>query len=135
MARAVKEMAGKVFGKWTVLRRAGSKNRQATWLCRCSCGTKREIRGGTLRQGLSQSCGECLDRSALRAVHGFGGTKIYDIWRQMCQRCINPDHRDFKHYGGRGISVCERWQDITLFVEDMGENREGLSLSLSIGST
>ncbi len=52
----------------------------------------------------------------------------YISWQNMKARCQNPNHPDYKDYGGRGIEVCERWQDFTNFLEDMGEKPEGLTL-------
>ncbi len=46
----------------------------------------------------------------------------------MRDRCLNPNYTRFEHYGGRGITVCSRWDDFTLFLKDMGERHEGLSL-------
>ena len=130
MGQRVKDLTGQRFGEWLVLSRAGVDpvSRQATWSCRCSCGTEKVVRGGTLRQGLSATCGECLDRSALRTTHGYGRSRAYGVWRQMHQRCENPENKKFKDYGGRGISVCGRWLDIQSFVEDMGEPPEGMTL-------
>lgn len=61
--------------------------------------------------------------------HGLSRTKIYKIWVQMRNRCQDPSHRDFPSYGGRGITICERWRDdVEAFVADMGERPHGKSL-------
>jgi hypothetical protein len=52
--------------------------------------------------------------------HGGCGTLTYARWKSMMQRCTNPNADNFKHYGGRGITVCERWQDFASFLTDMG---------------
>ncbi len=53
---------------------------------------------------------------------------LYATWCQMRYRCSNSNHRFYKDYGGRGITVCERWDDFALFVADMGERPEGMTL-------
>jgi hypothetical protein len=53
----------------------------------------------------------------------------YDAWREMRQRCGNPNNKDFRHYGGRGINVCDRWQEsFAAFIADMGPRPEGMTL-------
>ena len=59
--------------------------------------------------------------------HGYAGTHFYGVWFQMVRRCTNPDCRSYKYYGGRGITVCDRWLDFNGFREDMFEGyRRGL---------
>lgn len=53
---------------------------------------------------------------------------IYRIWKQMHQRCSNPRNVNYRHYGGRGITVCDRWQSFVNFILDMGERPEGMTL-------
>jgi len=60
--------------------------------------------------------------------HGKFGTRIHKIWDGMIQRCHNKNSRDYKHWGARGIKVCERWRDFINFYEDMGEAPTGLSI-------
>lgn len=82
---------------------------------RCDCGNLAYARPDALRTGLAISCG-------CRSVkHGKHGHPLYMIWKAMKQRCDNPKNKDFKHYGGRGIIVCERWRnDVATFIADMG---------------
>ena len=64
-----------------------------------------------------------------RTTHGLNGTKIQAIYHQMKQRCFNPKNAAFEYYGGRGITVCDRWMDsIESFVSDMGNPPEGMTL-------
>lgn len=64
----------------------------------------------------------------LKEKHGKVKTTEHIAWTNMWQRTTNPNHRDYSYYGGRGISVCERWRSFTLFYEDMGDRPEGLSI-------
>lgn len=69
-----------------------------------------------------------------RQSHGLGGTPEYHIWYSMIDRCGNPDSKSWKHYGARGITVCERWLDVRNFVADMGLRPNGCSLDRIDGS-
>ena len=80
--------------------------------------------------------GEARARMAAeRTIHGHarkrgerGGTKTYYVWAAMVQRCTNPNSKDWKHYGARGITVCERWHSFANFLADMGEKPDGLMI-------
>lgn len=65
---------------------------------------------------------------SLTRKHGLAKTKIYRIWASMHQRCENPRDKGYKNYGGRGITVCERWAFFENFFADMGHRPEGMSL-------
>ena len=83
-----------------------------------------------LKSGKTKSCG-CYDAERKRTEtvkHGFNRTPTYVCWSNMLARCTNPKRRDFKNYGGRGISVCERWRSFENFLADMGEKPPKLSL-------
>jgi hypothetical protein len=73
----------------------------------------------------TKSCG-CQNPKG--TIHGMAYTSIYRVWKSMISRCFNRNNRNWHNYGGRGITVCERWMDFTLFFEDMGHNPPGLSL-------
>lgn len=119
-------VAGTRFGRWTFLTvgvcRSGFKSR---WTCKCDCGTVREVRPGNLRSGKSTSCG-CTKLG--NVTHGYTGTRTYRVWKGMWSRTTNPNVREYKSYGGRGISVCDRWQTFENFLADMGEAPPNLSL-------
>jgi hypothetical protein len=83
------------------------------------CGTIRDVSIGTLRTGISGSCG-C--RNAARARrHGLSESVEYRLWKAMIQRCHNPRNSEYRNYGARGIRVCQRWRhDFTAFLADVG---------------
>ena len=116
--------AGDVFGRWTVKKKSRVNRRK--WVARCACGVMRCVDGNNLKAGRTRSCG-CLNRE-VSTKHGLSRTREYSAWLKMVDRCTNPEHRFYRHYGGRGITVCERWMDVTAFVEDMGKCPDGLTL-------
>lgn len=125
-------LVGHRFGRWKVLKYAGSNARGSSmWLCQCDCGTRRDVWIGNLRNGLSASCG--CTKGINKTTHGetVGQTVSIEFrtWASMLSRCKNPNVRGFKHYGGRGIRVCERWNEYENFLIDMGR-RPGKGYSI-----
>lgn len=114
---------GLKFGRWTILARGDLKGTNRYWLCRCDCGTERLVFGGNLTRGAHQSCG-CLKSETSRRVfttHGLAESAEYGVWEGIKQRCLNPNRRKFCIYGGRGITICERWRhSFENFIADMG---------------
>jgi hypothetical protein len=100
-------------------------------MCACDCGQKIEIRSSYLASGDTHSCG-CLRREAaanLKMSHGLAHkSSTYDIWVLMRQRCNNPKASGYEYYGGLGISVCPEWSSFAVFLTDMGERPDGLTL-------
>lgn len=119
-------LLGKKFGKWLVIKRAApsSTKRGVNWLCRCECGSELVRRGTQLRyaekKGVNQSCQSC-GATYGNTKHGFSRTPEYKAWIGLIDRCTNPSNQAYKHYGDRGIGVCERWIKFDNFFEDMGE--------------
>lgn len=111
--------------------------RGALWSCRCECGNMTSVHTNDLRGGNSRSCG-CLvrDTSAKTnlkhgAAVGGGATGAYRSYRAMTHRCYQESNVGYKDYGGRGITVCDRWMGadgFQNFLSDMGERGEGMSL-------
>jgi len=125
------DLTGKIFGRWTVISRAGATmDSRPLWRCVCTCGKEGIIRGETLRNGSSRSCG-CLQKELMRAkrlTHGLTGTPTRGVWDHMKTRCYNKNSKDYKNYGGRGITVCERWLVFENFLEDMGQKPKYLTI-------
>ena len=127
-----KDLTGQKFGMMTVLQRmTNNPYGVPLYLCRCDCGTEKIVRGDYLRKFHKPSCG-CINRairSKSRRTHGFEYHPLTPIWRAMMSRCENPNNKDYKHYGGRGITVCERWHKLENFIEDMAPTyKPGLQL-------
>lgn len=119
-----KDLIGERFGRLVVTGRADDLSRKnPRWNCICDCGVKTVSQGGALRSGAQKSCG-CLQRE-VATKHGMENTLTYTTWAQMKSRCMNPKHRSYPGYGGRGITVCARWMMFESFLEDMGEKPKG----------
>lgn len=118
------DMTGQRFGRLTVLHRDDARReKNAHWICRCDCGAIRSVQRGALRDGLTKSCG--CHRAATRSTHGQTRHQVYApeyrSWRSMRQRCMNPNAASYRYYGGRGITICERWLwSYENFLADMG---------------
>ena len=123
--------SGMRFNRLTVVRLDHKNNNyQKWWECRCDCGAKVVVFQGALRCGDSQSCG-CYHSekvselmSKIKVTHGDnrrGRTTVeYSAWNAMWTRCTNPKYEFFQNYGGRGITICDRWKNFKNFLTDMG---------------
>lgn len=124
--RRVKEMIGLRYGQLLITKFVSTEKRVAKWLALCDCGNEKVVVGAEVRRGNVISCG--CRRLVTGYVHGLSYTPEYKAWDSMMQRCNNPNHAAYKHYGGRGIEVCERWLQVENFYADMGVRPKGLSL-------
>lgn len=128
-------MIGTTFERLTVIAAVASTGK-TLWLCRCQCGEEKTVRADHLRAGRTRSCG-CLSSTATAARnveatkhgHSVGGVSpTYRSWQSMRTRCLNPNSDQWPDYGGRGISICERWSSFENFLADMGERLPGMSI-------
>lgn len=122
-----RDLSGSTFGRLSVASFAGMRRGHAYYKCLCACGTNSVVCGISLSAGRTASCG-CLhseQSSKASTTHGQASattkTAEYRSWVQMKTRCNNPAYIEFEFYGGRGISVCERWaSSFETFFSDMG---------------
>jgi hypothetical protein len=127
------DLAGKKISRWLVLAKAESKGGVTRWLCRCDCGTERVVSRIVLmdRTNKQKSCG-CWRRERIALAnmkHGMYGTPTYESWSSMLTRCLNSNHPEFKYWGGRGITICDRWRySFENFYADMGPRPDGKTL-------
>ena len=99
------EMAGKRFGKLTVVKYYGlDKYGQALWVCKCDCGNKTIVNGCHLRSGHTKTCRKCF-------LEEGQNERVYRIWRNILTRCYNTKSKRYKNYGGRGIVMCSEWRN------------------------
>jgi hypothetical protein len=119
------DITGQRFGRLTAVAEAAprrTRGRSKTyWRCRCDCGSDLEVQTSNLKQYPTVSCGCWRDeQTTLRNLkHGYAPRgqreRLYEIWAGMLTRCRNPNWKQFKDYGGRGIAVDPRWQDYEPF--------------------
>lgn len=145
----VLDLAGQTFNRLTVVKRVGRINPDRAahyWQCVCLCGNTVDLPGSKIKSGSTKSCG-CLKREMAsarcktpqhqeqfqagrdltRKTHGSTGP-TFRSWKAMRERCRNENHLAFKHYGQRGITICDRWSAYENFLADMGERPDGLTL-------
>lgn len=139
----VNNLLDKRFGKLLVISESGRDRwGQVLWLCKCDCGIEKIVTGGNLRnRGDKQSCG-CMKAERIRqdsTTHGhtirFGpegqrrASREYRSWQGMKKRCLDNTHVHYENYGGRGITICDRWlNSFENFIADMGERPKDMTL-------
>jgi hypothetical protein len=124
------EMLNKTFGRLFVIKENGRLGQHLSYFCQCSCGNQVTVRGNSLRSGNTTSCG-CVHKSMIGKLnfkHGLKRGREYSSWQMMIDRCTNKNSKSWNSYGGRGITVCDRWKDFSKFYQDMGERPENHTL-------
>lgn len=112
------DLNGMVFGRLTVVEESGrTKDRHILWKCQCECGNEVNVASKELVSGHTKSCG-CLQKDAIRNLrykHGDRDSRLYSVWKSMKKRCENSNHKDYRWYGAKGVSVCDEWHDYRAF--------------------
>jgi hypothetical protein len=129
------DISGQRFGRLIAVRPAEKTPQGVVWLFDCDCGNQHARLAKSVRHnGDKASCG-CLQRKihsdrmkSLNYKHGMTDTPTWKSWMSMLDRCRNPNAPKYLHYGGRGISVCKKWNDFQEFLSDMGERPAGKTL-------
>ena len=125
------DLVGQKFSYLIVLSRNYHK-KGTYWNCYCSCGNITLVRSDSLKNGNTKSCG-CLfkykTKQSKNKRHGMTKSTEFNTWVNLRERCFNVNRPDYKNYGGRGITVCDRWlESFENFFEDMGPCLKGKSL-------
>lgn len=107
------DLTGQKFGRLIVI----EYKQNGKWLCKCDCGNEKVVRGDSLKQGLTLSCG-CLHKNIVKLTckknflkHGMSKTRINNIWFNILSRCYNEKSNNYKNYGARGIKICKEWKE------------------------
>ena len=133
MNNRIRDLTGITIGKLKILKYDQTKeNRRAYWICECQCGNLKSISGHDLLHGI-KSCGcHRKERGKNQFLsHGQARTRLYYVWSSMKQRCNDKNHHAYKDYGGRGIIVCEEWNNyfLTFYIWAINNGyKEGLSI-------
>lgn len=122
-----RDITGMKFGRLAVIKPIFLKHGAVRWLCKCDCGKTVIIkRGYRLVSGNTQSCGclhkeQLIERNKARSKHHAGKTRLYGVWHAIKQRCYDKNRKDYKHYGGRGIKVCD---DMKCTIDRIDTNKD-----------
>lgn len=122
------DLTDKDYGRLTVLKQGDttlkpSGRKIVNWTCKCSCGVVKDVSGEALRDGRVKSCGCKRDEviGCLNLSHGMSNSREYKSWQHIKYRCLNKNAAKYPDYGGRGITICERWiNSFENFYKDMG---------------
>lgn len=122
MGRPLKNIAGQRFGK-LIAEHNFSKDGSIYWSCKCDCGREKEVKTSNLICGNTKTCGTCTkkENTVLRYIKGVK-TPEYRAWFHIKDRCFNHKNKAFRNYGGRGITMCDRWRySFENFLADVGQ--------------
>ena len=130
LSTATRDLTGQKFAMLTAVKPIKqNKIKQVIWLFKCDCGKEKEILGISVTQGNSKSCGCIVYRKGATTSgykHGLSRTSIKRAHESMKSRCYNKNSLLYPNYGGRGITVCDRWLEkengFLNFLKDMGEH-------------
>ena len=131
------DLTGQRFGRLSVVKLGEPKvlpsgQKMRTWICICDCGKETTVYQQHLTRGDTKSCGcYCSECSSKRlTTHGETKTRLYKTWNSMRQRCFNPKSQSYVHYGKRGITICDEWNDFLAFKNWAIENGYRADLSI-----
>lgn len=118
-----RDLTGEKFGMLTVLHELPRRSpKHRLWLCRCDCGIEKPVAQDNFKRIVSCGCYNRRPRKASVTTHGLSKTTEYHTWERMKNRCFNTRSPDYPSYGGRGITVCDRWKNsFENFLADMGQ--------------
>lgn len=112
--KRIEDLVGKTFGRLTVIKRASVDKPRVYYVCKCECGKEIVTQASHLNTGHTTSCGCSRTRNITNEGKAGKHTRLYQIYRGMLKRCYNQKFKQFKDYGGRGITVCDEWIDKTV---------------------
>jgi hypothetical protein len=110
-----KDLSGQRFGRLIAICRTpeSGRNKGVLWLCKCDCGNEIYVRSTMLNSRHTRSCGcyakECVKTNS--RTHGLCNTRLFRIWCLMRRRCNRPGNSNYRYYGGRGVRVCNEWNE------------------------
>lgn len=127
------DITGQKYGRLTAIRLVskGTRGKKGKWLFRCDCGNEITCSASSVKSGNTKSCGcQKSESSSIvgsrtikllhqrQVTHGYTGTRIYRIYKNMKNRCYNPKTPCYPYYGGKGITICSEWlNDPQVFID------------------
>ena len=135
MSKKIEIISGDRFNKLTIIKEVESNiqpsgQRKRNFLCKCDCGNELKIVLSHLRSNHTLSCGchkyNLIKKNIPQKKHGHTKndgyrSRTYNSWKCMRDRCNYPSSMNYEYYGGRGITICDRWENSFInFLEDMG---------------
>lgn len=118
------DLIGKRFCKLTVIEFYEKRNNRSYWKCKCDCGKETIVMRSNLPK--TKSCG-CAN--IIKEHMSLEDKKLRECYYNMRKRCLNPKNEYYHRYGGRGIKICDKWNTLDGFLDDM---REGFKLGLTL---
>lgn len=140
MPNISKDIVSQKFDRLTAIKIIGKLRKANLWLCICDCGNETTAIATQLIRGDKTSCGckrreakgprpDLAQRNKDRATHAMTGSSTYGSWKSMKARCLDKNDKDYPRWGGRGIKICQAWQDsFVQFYKDMGERPHGYTI-------
>lgn len=114
MHNNAKDLTGKIFNRWTAIKPIRCDTGRLKWLFKCECGVEKIQFSSNVTLGKSTSCG------CQRGTHNMSYIPEWQVWYSMVHRCTKEQSHAYQGYGGRGITVCDRWMSYDNFILDMG---------------
>lgn len=110
------DISGERFFRLVAIRKVDMPNdkNHSYWECKCDCGNTVIVRRDSLKNGHAKSCGCYLQeryKDGHLKTHGEKCMKLYKAWQSIKQRCKNPKSESYNNYGGRGITICDEWEN------------------------
>lgn len=130
MTKKIKDLTGKRFGKLIAVSIDHRKGCRTYWKCVCDCGNSRIVSTDHLRNGDTTDCGCYRKHISHYEKHGMSQTRLYTIWSLMKRRCLNSSTKEYKSYGGRGITLCDEWLESKSFIDWALDNGYSDNLTL-----
>lgn len=121
--KTTNDLMGRQFGQLTVIGLCAERypiGKRSVWLCLCTCGNHVPRENQKLKQSLNGTCHECIPKflGERKRKHGDARkTELYERWAGMRSRCLCITKDNYRWYGGRGIKICEEWNDFSVFKE------------------
>ena len=106
------DLTGRRYGSLVVVSRDTTRS-GVYWNCRCDCGNLTSVRVDHLRRGETKGCLNCVGKHITegKTKHGGTRTRLYLVWRNIINRCENPNVPCYPRYGGSGVTICEEWRN------------------------